>query len=240
MDNIASNLERVRAAIDSAAATAGRKAEEVKLIAVSKTHPLDAIETALHAGQLVFGESTVQEALTKIPHFLDSGLEWHFVGQLQSNKARFIPGNFLWLHSLDSVQLAQRLSRLAQRQQVKINTLIEINVTGDPKKHGVAPEKLIPLLDQLLTQDLPGIALRGLMTVGPYPASEAEIRAAYAALRRLRDTCQARFGLRDFTQLSMGMSGDYEEGIKEGSTMIRVGTAIFGTRDYTTQSNSLR
>ena len=107
-----------------------------------------------------------------------------------------------------------------------------MNVTGDPKKHGVAPDALFPLLDQLLKQDAPGIRLRGLMTIGPYPAEEKEIRATYAHLRRLRDDCITRFGLHEFDQLSMGMSGDYLDAVKEGSTLLRIGTAIFGEREY--------
>lgn len=232
MDRIAANLARVHAAIARAAASAARRTEEIKLIAVSKTQSTEVIESAVGAGQSVFGESTVQEALPKISHFHRRRLEWHFVGHLQSNKVKFIPGNFLWMHSLDSVTLAQRLSRLAQDKNVIVNTLIAINVTRDPKKHGVAPDRLFLLLDQLSKENLPGIELRGLMAIGPYPAVETETRAAFAALRALRDDAVRRFTLPGFTELSMGMTGDYTEGIKEGATMIRLGTAIFGARDY--------
>lgn len=229
---IAANLARVREAVNSAAHAAGRNADDVKLIAVSKTHPIELVESALQAGQTAFGENTVQEALGKIAHFKSRNLEWHFIGYLQSNKAKFVPANFTWLHSLDSAKLAQRLSRLAQEKNAIVNALIEVNITRDPNKHGVVGDDLFPLLDQLLRHEMPGISLRGLMTMGPYDAPEAETRAAYANLRHLRDQCVARFALPRFTELSMGMSGDYAEAIKEGSTMVRIGTAIFGERRY--------
>ncbi len=225
---IADNIARIRSAIDAAR----RSAQDVKLIAVSKTHPVESIRVAIDAGQYVFGENTTQEALAKIPTFVDAELEWHFIGHLQSNKAKFVPGHFSWLHSLDSVKLAQRLSRAAQEQQALLRVLIEVNVTRDPQKHGVAPTDIFSLIDDLLKQNLPNIELRGLMTVGPHPAGESEIRAAFASLRRLRDDVAQRFALPNFTELSMGMSGDYLDAVKEGSTMIRVGSAIFGARDY--------
>ena len=128
MDDIAINLARVRDIIATTATAAGRNAKEIKLIAVSKTHTAEAVDTALRAGQVVFAESTIQDAVPKIGHFQDRRLEWHFIGHLQSNKAKFIPGNFSWVHSLDSATLAQRLSRLAQDKNVVVNTLIEINI----------------------------------------------------------------------------------------------------------------
>jgi len=230
--NISENLQRLRATIAQAAERAGRRAGDVQLIAVSKTQPLEAVAAAAAAGQRAFGENTVQEALAKIEAFRGRGLEWHFIGHLQSNKAKFVPGNFSWLHSLDSVKLASRLSRLAQDQQTPINVLIEVNVTRDPAKHGVAAEQVAPLLEQLLKENLAGIHLRGLMTIGPHPATPAELRAAFASLRRLRDDCAQRFDLPGFTELSMGMSGDFVEAIQEGATFVRLGSAVFGDRTY--------
>jgi len=232
MHDIAANLARVRERIARAADQAGRKAEDVKLIAVSKTHPPAAIDAAFQAGQRRFGESTAQEALTKIPLLALPGIEWHFIGHLQSNKAKFVPGHFQWLHSLDSIPLAQRLARFAQPPRTALDALIEINVTGDPAKHGIAPNELFPLLDTLLKEDPAPVALRGLMTIAPHGAPVGEIRAVFAALRRLRDEAAARYRLPDFTELSMGMSDDFEDAIREGSTFVRVGTAIFGQRDY--------
>jgi len=229
---IAANLERLRNRIAETAEHAGRRPGDVKLIAVSKTQPPEAVAAAIAAGQRLFGENTVQDALTKIPQFAGQGLEWHFLGHLQSNKARFIPGNFAWVHSLDSVKLAQRLARLAQEQNTTVNTLIEVNITRDPAKHGVAPEDIVALLEQLRNENLAGIRLRGLMAIGPHPATESERRASFAALRELRDGCAQRFALPGFTELSMGMSGDFIEAIQEGATLVRIGTAIFGERDY--------
>lgn len=244
MGPIASSLARLHDEIAAAALSVRRDPTDITLVAVSKTHPIVSIEAALAAGQRVFGENTVQEALGKIAHFArreparrvtatsEVVPEWHFIGHLQSNKAKSIPGNFLWLHSLDSVKLAARLHRIVQEQNAELNVLIEVNITGDPRKHGVAPPDVAPMLDQLLARDLAGIRLRGLMAIGPYPAAKPDIRLAYAGLRELRDQCQRRFDLPAFDQLSMGMSGDYVEAVKEGATMLRIGTAIFGERDY--------
>lgn len=230
---IAHNLAQVRAGIATAAAAVGRKPEEIRLIAVSKTLPPAYVAAAVAAGLGDFGENTLQDALTKIPAFADQPLTWHFIGHLQSNKAKLIPGNFAWLHSLDSASLAQRLSRVAPETGAPLQTLIEVNITRDAKKHGVLAEALFPLLDELLRAPLPGIALRGLMAIGPYPAGDAELRRAFAAVRKLRDTAAQRYSLPGFTELSLGMSGDYAAAIREGSTMVRIGTALFGARDYT-------
>jgi PLP dependent protein len=252
MNPTASNLARLRDRIATIARSARRDPDDIKLIAVSKTHPIAVLEAAIQAGQRAFGENTIQEALPKIAHFArrdfiesvastpvmraaptsEVVLEWHFIGHLQSNKAKFIPGNFSWLHSMDSRQMAQRLSRLAQDARAVVNALIEVNVTQDPRKHGVAPQAVQPLLNDLLREPLPGICLRGLMAIGPYPADEAAIRRAYAELRELRDRCAERLALGAFDQLSIGMSGDYAEAIREGATLLRIGTAIFGERQY--------
>jgi hypothetical protein len=229
---VAANLARLRADLALAAERAGRRADELSLIAVSKTQPPEAVAAAVAAGQRVFGENTVQDALTKIPRFAGQGLEWHFIGHLQSNKARHIPGHFAWLHSLDSLKLAQRVAGFAREQGVTVNALIEVNLTRDPARHGVLPEALAPLLDALLKAELDGLALRGLMTIGPHPATGPERRVVFAGLRGLRDECARRFALPGFTELSMGMSGDYIEAVLEGATLVRLGTAIFGERSY--------
>lgn len=232
LDAIASHLFRVRRSIDAAAKLAGRNPDEIRLIAISKTHSHEAVAAAISAGQKYFGESTTQEALPKISHLANPSITWHFVGHLQTNKAKFIPGNFSWLHSLDNPALARKLSRLAQDRSAILNILIEVNIGRDPKKHGVAPEALIDFIEQLKNEKLPALSLRGLMTIGPHAAPITEIRRCFAKLRELRDECRQRLDLTDFTELSMGMSGDYVEAIQEGSTMVRIGTAIFGERDY--------
>lgn len=230
--SISSNLSLLRARIAELARASGRAANAVRLIAVSKTHPVDSLRAAFAAGQRDFGESTVQEALPKIAALAPHDIEWHFVGHLQTNKAKFVPGRFAWLHSLDSAKLAARLARAAQDNAARVNVLIEVNVTGDPAKHGVAPADLAPLLEAVLREAPTGILLRGLMTIGPYPSNEDETRRCFARLRELRDEQRAQFGLPDFTELSMGMSDDYAAAIAEGATMVRLGTAIFGTRTY--------
>jgi len=229
-ESLAANLARVREEIAATARAAGRRPEDVRLVAVTKTHPPAAVAAARAAGQVDFGENTVQEALTKIP--LYASATWHLIGHLQSNKTKLVPGHFAWVHSLDSLKLAQRLSRQAAGKGVVLDALFEVNITRDPAKHGLAPAELAPVLDALLKEGHPGLRLRGLMTLGPYPATEAESRTCFARLRALRDESQKRFGLKDFSELSMGMSGDYVAAIKEGSTMVRIGTAIFGERDY--------
>lgn len=227
---IIGNLERLRAEIDAAASRAGRTTQEIKLIAVSKKQSLQAIAGAIAAGQRAFGENTAQEALTKVPYFARQGLEWHFIGHLQSNKSKLIPGNFTCLHSLDSFKLAQRLAQQAQDRGVVLDCLLEVNITRDPAKHGILPEQVAPLLEQLLNTDLVSLSLRGLMTIGPHPATVMERRAAFAGLRQLRDRCAGQYALPGFTELSMGMSGDFVEAIAEGSTLVRIGSAIFGQR----------
>lgn len=230
--SIASNLFRVRQSIADAARACTRSSDAIRLIAVSKGHSKEAIAAAIAAGQKDFGESTTQDALPKISRIANPSIDWHFIGHLQTNKAKFIPGNFSWLHSLDSLDLARKLFRFAQEQSATINILIEVNVTGDPKKHGIASDALPAFIEKILNENHSALPLRGLMTIAPHEAPEKDIRACFASLRRLRDDCQQRFGLKNFTELSMGMSGDYVEAIKEGATMVRVGTAIFGERDY--------
>jgi pyridoxal phosphate enzyme (YggS family) len=229
-ESLTANLAHVREEIAATARAAGRRPEDIRLVAVTKTHPPATVAAALAAGQVDFGENTVQEALTKIPIYASA--TWHLIGHLQSNKSKFVPGHFAWVHSLDSLKLTQRLSRQAAEKGVVLDALFEVNVTRDPAKHGLAPAKLAPVFDALLKEGHPGLRLRGLMTIGPYPATEAESRACFARLRALRDESQKRFGLKDFSELSMGMSGDYVAAIKEGSTIVRIGTAIFGERDY--------
>lgn len=229
-EEIARRLAQVRMAMAQAAREAGRDPASVTLIAVSKKQPCARIDAAARAGQRCFGESVVQEALRKFAACAQAQAEWHFLGHVQSNKAKYLPGHFAWLHSLDSLALAQRLDRFCKERGSALNALIEVNITRDPNKHGVPPERLLPLAEALLGAGLTRLRLRGLMAIGPYGASSSELRAAFACVRRLREDCVARFGLKDFDQLSMGMSEDFREAILEGATFIRVGSAIFGER----------
>lgn len=227
MSAIAARLAQVHADIAAAAARAGRASSDIELIAVSKTQPWPAVAAAIAAGQRRFGENTLQDALTKIPQCPDNNIEWHFIGHLQSNKAKGVAQHFTWIHSLDSVALAHKLARAATRT---LNVLIEVNVSGERNKFGVAAAGLEPLMAQLLAANLPHIALRGLMTIGPQTTDERALRSAFAQLRTLRETCARQFNLKDFDQLSMGMSGDFVPAIVEGATLVRIGSAIFGAR----------
>lgn len=232
VSRIADNLSRVRDKLAGAANRAGRTADEIRLIAVSKTHPPELVEAARRAGQQDFGENTVQDARGKLDTFAGENLIWHFIGHLQSNKARYIPGAFQWLHSADRLELVQKLERRCQSENTSLNVLIQINITGDPAKAGLAPEALPIFLEQILKEELRHVRLCGLMTIGPMTEEERALRHAFASLRELRDRSSKQFGLATFTELSMGMSSDYRDAILEGSTMVRVGSAIFGQRDY--------
>lgn len=225
---VAQNLQRVREAIARAAHQAGRDSQDVKLIAVSKGQPWPHIAAAIAAGQYHFGENTVQEALKKIPQEHVAAIEWHLIGHLQSNKAKHVPGHFAWLHTLDSLDLAKRLARATG--DCELNALIQVNLVEDPGKHGVMEMQLAPLLEDLLKARLDNLRLRGLMTIGPHPASESLLRTTFARLHKLLTACQQQFQLPAFTELSMGMSGDFTAAILEGATLVRIGSAIFGER----------
>lgn len=228
--DIKANLQAVRERIHHAAASAGRNPDEIRLIAVSKTVSSADIIRAIDAGQHIFGESTVQDAMTKLTLMGDPANEWHFIGHLQTNKVRHIPGNFAWLHTLDSLKLARKLSSQAKARGTVMNTLLQINIADDPNKFGLQPDSVFTFVDELLQAGLNGISLRGLMTIGWREASVADCHRAFSQLRELRDACALRFGDGMFHELSMGMSGDFEIAVTEGATMVRVGSAIFGER----------
>lgn len=228
--SITDNLLRVRELITETCVSSGRNVNNVRLVAVSKTRSVEAVTAALEAGQLDFGENQIQDALTKIPHFEYTNVNWHFIGPLQSNKTKHLPGNFDWWHTLDRVEIARRVSSKAVDIDKPINALIQVNVTKDSAKSGVLSDSLSPLIEQLLENELKGIRLRGLMTIGPQGGSESDLRKCFSELRHLLEINRQQLGLADFDQLSMGMTGDMEQAIAEGATMVRVGSAIFGSR----------
>jgi len=230
--NISNNLAAVKRHIQEIAVRSGREPDDITLVAVSKTRSLDEVRRAIDAGQIDFGENTVQDALSKIPELKGTRSQWHFIGHLQSKKAKHIPGNFHWVHSIDSLKLAQKLSNalVNSEQDTDINCLVQVNVSDEASKSGLNRTEVIPLVDELLQLELPCINWRGLMTIG-VSGDDARSRAAFSGLRILLDQCQREFGLADFDQLSMGMSNDYPIAVEEGSTMVRVGTAIFGERN---------
>lgn len=229
--HIRDNLAAVNDRIHQVAVRCGRAPDEIKLVAVSKTRTLDEVKLAIDAGQKDFGENTVQDALSKIPELKAGSAEWHFIGHLQSKKARHIPGNFHWVHSVDSLKLAQKLSSAMARSEdnTRINCLLQVNVSNEDSKSGLNVTEVLPFIDQLLQLELSHIDWRGLMTIG-VQGDDRQTRAAFSSLRQMLDRCQQEFGLVDFDQLSMGMSNDYATAIEEGSTMVRIGTAIFGER----------
>ncbi len=231
-DPIAERLASIRCELYESARQAGRATDQIRLIGVSKTKPPQAVAAALAADLHDFGENTLQDARTKIPHFAQMPAQWHFLGHLQSNKAKLIAQHFQWVHSIDNLNIAERLNHSALRHSIVINGLIQVNISRDPAKHGIAPEKLSFLLEKLLSADLQCVKLRGLMTIGNASANDNELRRSFAGLRKLAECTRLQFGLTLFDELSMGMSRDYRLAVLEGATMIRIGTAIFGTRNY--------
>ena len=226
MTSIAENLERVQEQIAQAAAKAARAADEIELVAITKTHSAEKVRDAIEAGHILFGESRVQEARVKIPE-LPSNLRWHFVGHLQKNKVRHALPLFELIHSVDSLALAQDMNRIAEEEGMHPRVLLEVNVASEGRKFGFAPAKLREQMEELLA--LPRLSILGLMTIPPL-AEEAEAsRKYFVQLRELRDSLQTDFRV-DLTQLSMGMTQDYAVAVEEGATLVRVGTAIFGER----------
>lgn len=226
--SITENLALVREQIAAACAKAGRSEQEVALMAVSKTHPASAIEEAYAAGQRLFGENRVQEWESKSAGLSLQGLEMHLIGPLQSNKTNKAAAIFHAIEAVDSLKIAQRLDKAAAELGKKLPILIEVKLSYEESKHGLAPEDLPALLEALPT--LGNIVPVGLMTVPPLDAQDEAARPYFRQLRELRDQAQAKIAT--ITQLSMGMSHDYTVAIEEGSTCVRVGTAIFGKREY--------
>jgi hypothetical protein len=227
MNSIAENLQRVREQVAQAAAKAGRPVEEIELVAITKTHPAEKVREAIEAGQTLFGESRVQEARRKIPE-LPSNLRWHFVGHLQKNKVRHALPLFEFIHSVDSLALAEEINRIAQEEGLHPRVLLEVNVGGEGSKFGFAPEKLRTELESLLA--LPRLSILGLMCIPPIAQEVEASRKYFVQLREFRDSLQTEFRV-DFAQLSMGMTQDFWIAVEEGATLVRVGTAIFGERD---------
>lgn len=232
MNDIAHNLAQVRDKISAAASRCGRACEEVTLLAVSKTKPASAIEDAIAAGQLAFGENYVQEGVEKIRHFREkgiAGLQWHFIGPLQSNKSRLVAEHFDWCHTLDRLRIATRLSEQRPTELAPLNVLIQINISDENSKSGISLEELDALAAEVV--ELPNLRLRGLMAI---PAPESDYVRQFEVARQM---AVAFAGLKtrypDVDTLSLGMSDDMEAAIAAGSTMVRIGTAIFGARDYT-------
>lgn len=235
MSTIAANLQAVEATIAAAAQAAGRPRAGVQLLAVSKTFPMEDVLEAIAAGQRAFGENYLQEGVEKIaavaraqPAQMETPVEWHFIGPIQSNKTRPIATSFHWVHTVERLKIAQRLSEQRPSELGPLNVCLQVNISGEATKSGATPAELPELARAVAA--LPNLALRGLMAIPEAQSDPALQRAAFAKLRALADTLRAS-GLKIDT-LSMGMSGDMEAAILEGATIVRVGSAIFGARDY--------
>jgi hypothetical protein len=229
MSTIADRLTEVRARIAAAARSAGRDPSSVRLIAVSKTFPLDLVRDAYAAGQREFGENRVQEALEKIQGAGDLDIHWHLLGHLQTNKARRAASAFAAIHSVDSLDLLQKLDAAAESGGATPRLLIQVDLAGEETKFGVRPADVTPFFKAAAS--LRAARVVGLMTLPPIPDNPEDARPWFIQLRQLRDTWAAAGVPADMLQeLSMGMSSDYEVAVQEGATMVRVGTAIFGRR----------
>jgi pyridoxal phosphate enzyme (YggS family) len=229
MNTIAARLTALWARIRTAAAAAGRSADEVRLVAVSKTFPAAAIREAIAAGVSHIGENYIQEAREKFEALQGTPLTWHFIGHLQTNKAKHAIRMFDLIHTVDSYRLALEIDRCAYKSQKVQAVLIQVNVAGEASKSGVAPDEVLALVRDVAA--LENIAVQGLMTLPPYFNAPEKVRPFFAALRRLRDRIDAEHiaGV-GRQELSMGMTGDFEAAIAEGATIVRIGTALFGER----------
>ena len=228
--SIKDNLAVVQQQLSQAATEAGRSPEDIQLIAVSKTKPAEMINEAVLANHTAFGENMVQEAISKMSALNNiDNIEWHLIGHLQKNKVKFCPGNFQWIHSIDSIELAKKLEERCALKQQNINVLIQVNLSQEKSKYGVQQlDELFQLAETLHAWQW--IKLRGLMTIPAPDLGETSTRKLFEKLRIWRDQLQNELDAPEITELSMGMTADFQWAIQEGATMIRLGTAIFGSR----------
>jgi PLP dependent protein len=230
---IAANIASVRTSIAAAAQRAGRSSDDVILVAVSKTKPLEFVKIAYNLGMRDFGENRVQEALEKQAAFDASDLRWHMIGHVQTNKANKVAGHFSYIHSVDALHVAQALQRSLEKQQVDDGAarqaiFLQINISGEASKEGMSPEETVGVARQIMA--LSRLDVRGLMTVAPLVDDAEQVRPVFRALRHLRDRLRQELPAGNWEHLSMGMTDDYPVAIEEGATIVRVGRAIFGER----------
>lgn len=227
MNSIAEHIKEVRNEIAQVCLTHQRAPQSVRLIAVSKTKPIELIQAAYEAGQQDFGENYVQEAVAKIQHLHELAITWHFIGPIQSNKTRDIAENFAWVHSLDRDKIARRLAAQRPADMPPLNVLIQVNIDDEESKSGVSVEQVMTLAAQI--NELPSLCLRGLMTIPRATDDSHQTHASFSAMQRLFFALQAQY--KQVDTLSMGMSADWPLAVASGATMVRIGTAIFGTRE---------
>lgn len=227
---LAANIAAVRAAIAEAAQNAGRTVDEITLVAVSKTKPVAMVKIAYNLGVTDFGENRVQDALPKIADFHPTGLRWHMIGHVQSNKVSKIVGQFDSVQSVDSLHLAQLLQQHAEELDIRLPVLLQVNVSGEASKEGIALAEAPTVARQIVA--LPQLDVQGLMTIAPLVQDAEEVRPVFRSLRELRDRLRDELPQSTWQQLSMGMTDDYTVAIEEGATIVRIGRAIFGEREH--------
>ena len=234
-DEIRENLKEVEEKINEAAGKAGRQRKDIKLIAVSKTNPVEVLEAAYACGVRVFGENRVQELKDKIDYFESKGIkdiEWHLIGHLQTNKVKYIIGRVAMIHSVDSLKLAKAINDESEKKGVITDILIEINVGDEESKFGLTFDNTPEFADELV--QFKNIRVKGLMCVAPFTENSEDNRKYFSKMRKLSvDIREKNKDNSSMCELSMGMTGDYSVAIEEGATMVRVGTGIFGKRNYT-------
>lgn len=229
---IRENLDIVETNIDAACNRSGRAREDVTLIAVSKTKPVEMLKEAYDAGCRDFGENKVQELVEKYDQLPDD-VRWHMIGHLQRNKVKYIVDKVYLIHSVDSLRLAEEISKEAVKKNVTVSILVEVNVAGEESKFGITTEETVSLVENIAK--LPNILVKGLMTIAPYVENSEENRLYFAKLKQIYvDIIHKNIDNVFMEELSMGMTGDYEVAVEEGATYIRVGTGIFGERQYAT------
>ena len=232
MNTVQDNLLNIKNEIAKIAKKCGRDPNTIQLIAVSKTKPVEQIMEAINAGQLAFGENYVQEGIEKIQYFEknmpNNDLIWHFIGPLQSNKSKLVAEHFDWMHTIDRFKIAQRLSDQRPNHMAKLNVLIQVNISQEASKSGVKPEEVTDLVKQIVA--LPNLNLRGLMAIPEIENDYDKQLKVFTKMQQLLHSLQKDYPFMD--TLSMGMSGDMPAAISAGSTMVRIGTAIFGARQY--------
>ncbi len=227
---IASNLEYLREKIEKACLKANRNPDEIKVVAVSKTHPVEKIIEGYNAGLRIFGENRVQEAREKFEILKDYSIEWHLIGHLQKNKVKYAVNIFDFIHSIDSVELAEKVEKRLEQSGKTIKGFIQVKLSEEETKHGVDPDKLDIVADYC--SKLSYLKIIGLMTVPPYFEDVEKVRPYFARLRKLKDELNKSFFNGKLTELSMGMTHDFDVAIEEGATYVRIGTGIFGERNY--------
>lgn len=231
MTSIKQNINQITLQIENSVQKCGRRPDSVQLLAVSKTKPIELLEQAMDVGQRAFGENYVQEGIEKVQYFQsnhpDIALEWHFIGPIQSNKTRPIAEHFDWVHSIDRLKIAQRLNEQRPVELGELNVLIQVNISSEESKSGTTSEEVMELAAAI--NEMPNLTLRGLMSIPANVSNYDEQLAAFTQLASIQNQLRAQYPQVD--TLSMGMSGDMDAAIEAGSTMVRIGTAIFGTRD---------